>query len=67
MPMPKRMPIGARWSLAIRILFGRYNVIHQTQTRLLEEITLRNRNKEWYRKKDEGRYPFVEAEDEGIY
>ena len=67
MPMPKRMPIGARWSLALRILFGRYNVIRQTQTRLLEEITLRNRNKEWYQNYDAGRYPFVEAEDEGVY
>lgn len=62
MPMPKRMPISHRCNLALRILFGRYNVIQQTQTRLLEEITLRNRNKEWYQKKDEGRFPYLEPD-----
>lgn len=63
MPMPKRIPIGSRWSLALRILFGRYNVIQHTQTRLLEEITLRNRNKEWYQKKDEGKFPFIDPDN----
>lgn len=51
----------------MRILRGEFNVVRQSQTKLLEEITLRNRNKEWYKNYDAGRYPFVEAEDEGIY
>lgn len=51
----------------MRILRGEFNVVRQSQTKLLEEITLRNRNKEWYKHYDAGRYPFVEAEDEGIY
>lgn len=62
MSMPKRMPIGTRCNLALRILLGRYNIIQQTQTRLLEEITLRNRNKEWYTNKDAGKYPWLEPE-----
>lgn len=48
----------------MRILRGEFNVVRQSQTKLLEEITLRNRNKEWYQNYDAGRYPFVEAEDD---
>lgn len=62
MPMPKRMPVGQRFGLAWRIIIGQFNVIQQTQTHLLEEITLRNRNKEWYANKDAGKYPWLEPE-----
>lgn len=65
--MPKKMSMSHRWALAMRILRGEFNVVRQSQTKLLEEITLRNRNKEWYQNYDAGRYPFVEAEDEGVY
>jgi len=65
MPMPKKMAFSDRVELAGRILRGDFNVVSQLQTRELEEIKLRNRNKEWYRKYDEGKYPFIEAEDEG--
>ena len=64
MPMPKKMSWGDRIELAMRILWGHFNVIGQVQTRELEELKLRNRNKEWYKKYDEGKYPFIEAEDE---
>ena len=67
MPMPKKMSIGDRIALASRILTGHFNVISQTQTRHLEELKLRNRNKEWYKKYDEGKYPFIEAEDQGNF
>ena len=49
-------------SLALRILRGDFNVVRQNQTRILEEMTLRNRNKTWYANKDAGRYPFVDDE-----
>ena len=62
MPMPKRMPFSHRWDLAWRILFGQFNVVLQSQTKLLEEITLRNRSKEWYANKDAGKYPWLEPE-----
>lgn len=65
MPMPKKMSIGDRVALASRILAGHFNVIGQTQTQHLEELKLRNRSKEWYKKYDEGKYPFIEAEDQG--
>lgn len=64
MPMPKRMPISHRIELAWDILLGRYNQVRQVQTRLLNEVTLRNRNKEWYQKRDEGKLPFVDPEDD---
>lgn len=64
MPMPEKMSWSQRVELAMRILWGHFNVIQQVQTHTLEEIKLRNRNKEWYKKYDEGKYPFVEAEDE---
>ena len=67
MSMPKKMSIGDRIALASRILAGQFNVISQTQTRHLEELKLRNRNKEWYKKYDEGKYPFIEAEDQGNF
>lgn len=67
MPIPKKMSIGDRITLASRILAGQFNVIGQTQTRHLEELKLRNRNKEWYKKYDEGKYPFIEAEDQGNF
>lgn len=63
-PMPKRMPISNRVVLAWHILLGRYNQVGKVQTRLLEEITLRNRNKEWYQKRDEGKFPFLDPEDD---
>lgn len=63
MPMPRKMPISHRIDLAVRVLKGEFNQVRQTQTKLLEEITLRNRSKEWYEKYDEGKYPFIEAED----
>lgn len=66
MTMPKRMPWSHRWPLAWDILMGRYNQVLQVQTRLLNEITLRNRNKEWYQKRDEGKIPFVDPNDEEI-
>lgn len=50
-------------SLAGRILRGEFNQVHQLQTGLLEEITLRNRNKEWYENRDAGKYPWLEPED----
>lgn len=64
MPMPKKMPWLSRLNLARRILLGQFNVIGSTVTQNLEELKLRNRSKEWYKKYDEGKYPFVEAEDE---
>ena len=63
MPMPKKMSWGQRVELAMRILWGHFNVVSQIQTSHLEEIKLRNRSKEWYKKYDEGKYPFIEAED----
>lgn len=60
--MPKKMTWNQRWSLALRILKGDFNVVQQTQTRILEEMTLRNRNKQWYANKDAGRYPFMDDE-----
>lgn len=63
MPMPKKMSHSQRWALALRILRGHFNVVRQNQTSLLEEITLRNRNKEWYDNKDAGRYPFLDSDD----
>jgi hypothetical protein len=63
--MPKKMTFSQRLDLAGRILRGDFNVVRQTQTRLLEEITLRNRNKEWYQKFDAGQFPFIEHEDKG--
>lgn len=60
--MPKKMTWSQRWSLALRILRGDFNVIRQNQTRILEEMTLRNRNKTWYDNKDAGKYPFVDDE-----
>lgn len=63
MPMPKKMSWGQRVELAMRILWGHFNVVSQLQTSHLEEIKLRNRSKEWYKKYDEGKYPFIEAED----
>ena len=62
MPMPKKMSWGQRFELAMRVLWGQFNVVKQVQTSLLEEITLRNRNKQWYENKDAGRYPFVDEE-----
>lgn len=62
MPMPKKMPVVDRLALAGRVLLGQFNVVKQVQTSLLEEITLRNRNKQWYENKDAGRYPFVDEE-----
>lgn len=56
------MTWSQRWSLAFRILKGDFNVVRQNQTRILEEMTLRNRNKTWYDNKDAGKYPFVEDE-----
>lgn len=68
MPMPKKMSIGDRLELALRILWGHFNVIGQVQQgNGLEELKLRNRDKEWYRKYDEGKYPKVEAEDQGSF
>ena len=68
MPMPKKMSIGDRIALASRILTGHFNVIGQVQQgNGLEELKLRNRDKEWYRKYDEGKYPKVEAEDQGSF
>ena len=64
MPMPKKMTFLERLELAMRVMWGHFNVVSQTQTQHLEELKLRNRNKEWYKKYDEGKYPFVEAEDE---
>lgn len=63
MPMPKKMPMSHRLELAGRILKGEFNVIRQTQTMLLEEVTLRNRNQQWYDNKDAGRYPFADMEE----
>ena len=60
--MPKRMSISQRLALAGRIILGQLNIVSQTQTKLLEEITLRNRSKEWYANKDAGKYPWLEPE-----
>ncbi len=62
MPIPSKMPWSNRWNLAMRILRGEFNQIHQVQSRLMEEITLRNRNKEWYENRDAGKYPWLEPE-----
>ena len=64
--MPKKMPWSHRWNLALRIIKGEFNQIRQTQTRLLEEITLRNRNEEWYENRDAGKYPYLDGEEEEI-
>ena len=67
MPMPEKMSWGQRFELALRILWGHFNVIRQVQAGSgLEEITLRNRDKEWYENYDAGKYPLEEAEDRGI-
>lgn len=62
MPMPPRMPWDLRFSLAWKILTGQMNSIGATQTPLLYEVKLRNRNKEWYANRDAGRYPFYDAD-----
>lgn len=64
--MPKKMPMSHRLNLAGRILRGEFNQIRVVETRLLEEITLRNRNKEWYENRDAGRYPYLDGEEEEI-
>jgi hypothetical protein len=64
MPLPKRMPIGMRIDLAAAILAGKYNKVGGTSTHLLKEITLRNRNKEWYENRDAGKYPWLEPSDD---
>ena len=74
MPMPKKMSLSLRFGLAGQILRGKFNVVSKTQTGLLEEMTLRNRSKEWYKNRDEGKYPWLEPEfgkseevDGGLY
>lgn len=64
--MPKKMPMSHRLNLAGRILRGEFNQVRVVETRLLEEITLRNRNKEWYENRDAGRYPYLDGEEEEI-
>lgn len=62
MPMPKKMPWSNRLGLAWAILRGKYNVVNQIQTSLLEEMKLRNRNKQWYTNLDAGKYPYMEED-----
>ena len=64
MPLPKRMKWSSRFHFAWRILTGQLNAVNTVQTPLLYEVTLRNRNKTWYKKRDEGKFPFLEPEDD---